>query len=140
MAEINAARIATVLAANSDFEIAAPCSAALDAHSDERADAFLIEGLERVVAENSLLKVIGEKTADVVAGKAEAGLREIVGAEGEEFGALGDLVGDDAAAGDFDHCADVIFDLDAVFFHDLVGDVADDCLLVFEFGDDADAW
>ena len=59
---------------------------------------------------------------DVVAAEAEGHLGQVVGAEREELGLLGDLVGRQGGAGDLDHGADQVVDLDARLLHDLLGD------------------
>jgi hypothetical protein len=48
--------------------------------------------------------------AGIVAADAERGLGEIVGAEAEELGLLGDLAGHQRGAGQLDHGADEIVD------------------------------
>ena len=68
-------------------------AAALDAHLDELADAFLVERLERVFRQQLLLQVLRDEGADVVAAEAEGHLRQVVRAEAEELGRLGHLVG-----------------------------------------------
>ena len=56
--------------------------------------------------EDAVLEVVGEELAlGVVAREAERGLREVVRAEREEVGVLGDLVGPDARARELDHRA-----------------------------------
>src|SRR3546814_9125791 len=53
-------------------------------------------------------------SSDLVARQAEAGLGQVVGAEGEELGALGDLGGPQAGTRQLDHGADDVVDLDAL--------------------------
>ena len=59
---------------------------------------------------------------DVVAAEAEGHLRQVVGAEREELGLLGDLVGRQGGAGDLDHRADQVLDLRPGLLEDLLGD------------------
>ena len=74
---------------------------------DELADTVLVDGLERVALQQTLLEIRGHHpTLDVVAAEAERHLREVVGAEAEEVGLLGDLVGAQRGARCFDHGAD----------------------------------
>jgi transcriptional regulator of arginine metabolism len=80
-----------VLAADPDLQVLARLSSARDGHPDQFADAFLVEGLERVFRENALLDVGREERARVVAAVAERPLREVVRAEGEELRDLRDL-------------------------------------------------
>src|SRR3546814_15196586 len=55
-----------------------------------------------------------EEISGIVARQAEAGLGQVVGAEGEELGALGDLGGPQAGTRQLDHGADDVVDLDAL--------------------------
>ena len=104
--------------------------AALDAHLDELGNA-LVERGERVRLADLLVEVERhERGLDVVAGEAQAHLGQVVGAEGEEVGVLGDVLGGDGSAllgdvlgGDgsarnLDHGADRDVELDAVLLGD----------------------
>ena len=71
------------------------------------ADAVLVDRLERVALQQPLLEVGRHHPAlDVVAAEAEGHLGEVVGAEGEEVGLLGDLVGPQRGPRRLDHRAD----------------------------------
>ena len=89
------------------------CAAELDSHFDELADAGLVESGKRVGLEDLLLIVGVQELAGVVTGEAEGHLGEVVCAEGEELGFLGDLVGCDAGARNLDHRADLVFEVGA---------------------------
>src|ERR1019366_5624905 len=91
VAELDGARFAAVLAADPDFEIFAGSAAQLGRHLDELADAFLIEHRERVGLKDFGGFVVFLESRIVVAGETHGGLREVVGAEGEELGLFGDL-------------------------------------------------
>ena len=78
----------------------------LNAHFNQLADTFLIERLERVNRDDLVLDVIGQETADVVAAVAERHLGQVVGAEAEEVGVLGDFISRQASTWDLDHGAD----------------------------------
>src|SRR5262245_23478812 len=108
MAEGDRGRVAAVLAADADFELWPGLATALDADADQRADALLIERHERIARQNSARGVDAEETRRIVAADAEGGLRQIVGAEGKEFRALCDLVGEQRRARQLDHGADLI--------------------------------
>ena len=69
--------------------LAAACHA--DLH--QRADAVVVDRLERIVRHDVVLAVVVDEAAVVVAAHAERGLRQVVGAEAEELGLLGDLIG-----------------------------------------------
>ena len=64
-----------------------------------------------------MLEVEGQEAAlGIVAGDAERRLREVVRAEGEEVGVLGQLAGPQRRARQLDHRADLV--LEAAFFGD----------------------
>ena len=70
----------------------------------------------------------------VVARKAHGGLRQIVGAEAEELGLLGDLVGGQRRARNLDHGADQVMQvLHAGLRQHFLGDADHDVLLVLQF-------
>src|SRR2546430_17719908 len=72
----------------------------------------LVKRLERVPFEHAVLEIAGQELAfRIVARESEGCLGEIVRAEGEEVGVLGDLVRADAGARKLDHRPDEIFDL-----------------------------
>ena len=66
------------------------------------------------------------------------GLRQVVGAEAEELGGLGDFVRGQSAARHFDHRADEVVELHFLFRHDFLGDAMDDFDLQVEFLLEAD--
>src|SRR5712692_5350128 len=72
-------------------------------HLDQLADTFLVENRERIVLENLRVLVILLELSIVVARETHGGLREVVGAEAEELGLLGDQVGGERGARDLDH-------------------------------------
>ena len=91
--------------------------------------------LERVVRQQLVLEVLGHEPAlDVVAAETERHLRQVVGAEREELGDLGDLVGDERGARRLDHRADEVVDVDAGVAHDRVGFLAHPLLDQRELG------
>src|SRR5215467_10847398 len=92
VAEADAGGFAAMLAADADFEIVAGFATFLDSHLHQLADAFLVEDGEWVVGEDLLVLVVLLELRVVVARKTHGGLREIIGAEAEEFGFLGDAV------------------------------------------------
>ena len=88
-----------MLAADADLEAGLVARPALDADSDELADAVGVDGLERVRLQQALFEVGGHHPAlDVVAAEAEGHLGEVVRPEGEEVRLLGDLVRPASAA------------------------------------------
>ena len=82
-----------MFAADAAFE-AALCRAPLcDGHLNELADPRGVERLEWVAREQLRLQIIGQKRVHVVATEAERHLRQVVCAEAEEVGVLGNFVG-----------------------------------------------
>jgi hypothetical protein len=101
-----------VLAADAELERSLVAAALLDAHLDQLAHARLVEALERVDdGRISWARYSGRNAPDVVAAVAERQLRQVVGAEAEEVGDLGDLVGGDRRPRDLDHRADLDIEL-----------------------------
>ena len=68
-------------------------AAALQADAEEVADAGAVQFHEGVALQQPARQVGGEEVAGVVAGEAEGGLGEVVGAEGEEVSVGGDGAG-----------------------------------------------
>ena len=84
------------------------------------AHAFRIDGDERVLREHADLDVAGQKFSRIVAGKTKGGLGQVICAEGEKFGLVGDLVGGQRRTRQLDHGADHVFQLDAIPRDDLL--------------------
>ena len=121
MAVPDGERVAAVLAADADLEVGAGLAAQLHGHlhllDDDR-----VEGLEGVVRQDLVLDVLEKEPAlGVVAAVAERHLGQVVGAEAEELGVLGDLVRDPAGPRDLDHRAELVVDLDAALGDDRGG-------------------
>jgi hypothetical protein len=110
--------IAAVLAADADFQPWFHTSPALDAQRDKFTNTILVDRNERIGFKNLLLDVVGEDRRCIIAAQAETGLRQVVGAERKEFGAvvtLGDLVGFQGGAWQLDHGTDGVGELSAGF-------------------------
>src|SRR6202008_4280956 len=107
-AEMDRGRVAAVLAADAELDAGAAGAAAPGGGADHLADPGRIEADERVMREDAGLLVGSEEARRVVARDAEHGLRQVIGAEAEEFGALGDLAGEQRSARQLDHRADEI--------------------------------
>ena len=107
VAEYDGGGIAAVLAADPDLETLFGGAAEPDAGGDELPDAVAVDGLEGILVQDVLAEIFGEEGVSVVAAEAERELSEVVGAEGEEVGVVGDLVGGECGARDLDHGADL---------------------------------
>ncbi len=103
MAEPHRVGVAAVLAADPQLQALPGLAALLAGDLHQPADAGLVDGHERVGRDQLALLVQAEELADVVAGEPEGGLGEVVGAEGEELGHLGDLAGDQGRPWQLDH-------------------------------------
>ena len=114
MEEVDRLRVAAVLAADAELEVGPGAPALLDGDLHQPADAVDVDGLERRDREDALVEVGGEERGlDVVPGEAPRGLGQVVGAEGEELGGLGDPVRGQRGARQLDHRADRDRQLDA---------------------------
>ena len=81
-----------------------------------------------------------EEGTGVIARHAEAGLREVVGAEAEEFSGLRNLVSSQCAPRNLDHRADRVGNLDFLFSHNGGGDLVHEGGLQIEFLLEAHEW
>src|SRR3954453_16228385 len=107
MEEVDRLGIAAVLAADADLEVRPRLAGLVGRYLDQPPDALRVERLERAEAEDAEIDVTAEESAlDVVAAETPAHLGEVVGAEGEELGGLGDLACGERRARDLDHRAD----------------------------------
>src|SRR5437870_3898819 len=119
VAELDRCRVAAVLSADADLQILTRHAPALHGHAHHFADAVLIDDLEGVFAQDFALEVDGdERPLGVVSRITEDRLRQIIRAEREELGMLGDSVRHEARARQLDHRADLIVNLDAGFLED----------------------
>ena len=82
------------------------------------ANGLLLDDLE--------LLILRQERTRIVARHAEAGLREVVGAEAEEFCRLRDLVSRERAARNLDHRADHVAQLDALLGLNLASGLVND--------------
>ena len=112
MAERDRRRLAAVLAADPELQVFLRASPPLHGDPHQVAHSALVEDLERVALEHAVLEVVGEELPfRVVAREPERRLRQVVRAEREEVGVLGDLVCADARTRELDHRAAQILDV-----------------------------
>ena len=130
VAEFDRRRFAAVLAADAALEHRALAAALEYGLANQLSHAVLVEDLERVVLQDALVEVDRQELADVVAREAQRHLRQVVGAEREELGDLGNLVGGHGCAGNLDHRADHVVDLVVALREYLFGRRVDDAFLV----------
>jgi hypothetical protein len=88
VAEGDRGGIAAVLAANAEFELRPHLAAALGGDAHQFADALAVDRHERIGRQDALRRIDAQKARGVVAADAEGGLRQVVGAEGEELRGL----------------------------------------------------
>src|SRR5262249_47660947 len=138
VAEADAVGVAAVLAADADLDVVPAGPAALDPNFHQLADALEVDRLERVARHNVVFDVIADEAAVIVPAHAQAGLGQVVGAEAEELGFAGDLLGGGAGARQLDHRANEEFDRGSLFREDLFGRFADDVSLGLQLGAEVD--
>src|SRR5437870_8590485 len=133
VAERDALRLASVLAADAELELGLRAAAALDRDPHQVADAADVERLERVLLEHAVLEIRREELPlGVVTREAKRRLREIVRPEGEEIGLLGDLVRADACARELDHRPAQVVDVRRLLVRDANGELAQPPQLLLE--------
>ena len=93
MEELHAGGVAAVLAADAQVHVGTGGLAQLHGHLHQLAHALLVHVGEGIGLVDLLVVVVAEELAGVVAAEAEGHLGQVVGAEGEELGLGGDLVG-----------------------------------------------
>ncbi len=111
-----------MLAADAHLHARTLGSAPLDGQAHEIAHAVDIDRDERVLLEDALVQIGLQEAAGVVSADAEGGLGQVVGAEREELGALGQIAGPDGGARQLDHGADLVFHGDPGLGHHRLGD------------------
>jgi hypothetical protein len=103
----DARRIATMLATNPNLQAWFHATGRLERHANQRSNPNRVYRGERIEIEHVPLEVFGnEFPLRIVARKAVGHLGQVVRAEAEEIGELGDFGGDQAGAWQFDHRAD----------------------------------
>ncbi len=113
-----------MLAADAHLEVGPRLAAPRHRGRDELAEALDVEHLERVVLQDAALVVERQELVlRILAGERERRLGQVVGAEREELGDLGQLPGAHAGAHDLDHGAELKCHRDPVFLFDLAPDV-----------------
>ena len=119
MTQVDGVRVTAVLAADPDLHSLAGLAALFHRDLHQPPHAFLVDRLERVARQDLLLQVADDERAlGVVAREAERGLRQVVGAEGEELRLLRDLARGQRGARDLDHGAELVGNANAGFLLD----------------------
>src|ERR1700736_5715130 len=98
MAERNGSGIAAMLAATSDLEVRTGLAPACHADLHQLANAVAVDRDERIDLQDALGDIGAEESSRVVAADAVGRLRQVVGAEREEFRSPGDVAGHQACA------------------------------------------
>ena len=99
MAELHAFGVAAVFAADAQLDVRPglrPFSTAIFINWPTPAWSIEANGFFLMISSSWYSR---QERAGIVAAHAQAGLRQVVGAEAEELGVLGDLVGDEAPRG-----------------------------------------
>src|SRR5207237_5080878 len=92
-------RVTAMLAADAELDVGPGLAAALGGDPDHLADPGGVERHEWVVLENPELLVGAAEARGIVARNAVDRLRQVVGAEAEKRGALGNLAREQGGAG-----------------------------------------
>ena len=108
MAERDRRGISAVLAADADLQLLPRLPATLDADLHQFADAFGVDGDERVTGDDPALSIDPEEARRIVARNSERRLRKVIGSEGEKLRRLSNLLGLQSSARKLDHRADLI--------------------------------
>ena len=138
MAEFHRGGVAALLAADAQLDVGTGLAAEIRSHLHQAANAHLIELGEGIGLVDLVVVVAGQELAGVVTAEAEGHLGEVVGAEGEELGFLGDIVSSEGSAGDLDHGADLIVHVAAGLVDELARHGVDDALDVCQLAGFAD--
>ena len=132
VAEHHGGGIAAVLAADTQMHIGVGGAAPAAGVGNQAAHTVLVQTGEGVLLVDLLLVVGLQELAGVVPGEAEHQLGKVVGAEGEEIGVGGNVVGAHGGPGDLDHVAHLILHVGAGLFDELIGHAGDDVLHIGE--------
>ena len=119
-----------MLAADAQVQVGVGGAAQLAGHVHQLAHAGLVQLGEGIVLVDLVVVVGVQELAGVVTAEAEGHLGQVVGAEGEEVGLLGDLVGGQGGTGDLDHGAHQVLHVGAGLLDDGVGGLHHDLLHV----------
>src|SRR4029450_9387023 len=124
--EFDTRRLAAVFATNSKLYVGPGFASQIAGDLHQASDAFLIDRCERIRIDDVEFGISREETAGVIPAHSESCLGKIVGAETEELGIAGDLVGHERRARDFDHRSDEITEFGLSFLRHFGRDAADD--------------
>ena len=138
VAELDRARVAAVLTADTAVELRVDGLAERNGHLHELADAVLIKLCERIVLKDLGVIVSVEELACIVTAEAEGHLSQVVGTEAEEISLSSDLVGGESRSRDLDHGADLILEINTGSLYLSVGNLDNDLLDELELLDVAD--
>ena len=138
VAELHGGGVAAMLAADAQLDVGAGLLAQVGSHLHQFANADLIQLCEGIGLVDLLVVVGAQELAGVVTAEAEGHLSQVVGAEGEELGFLGDLVSGQSGTGDLDHGADFVMEVSAGFGDQLVRSFGDHAFNVSQLLDLAD--
>src|SRR5262249_14660349 len=133
MAELHGIRIATVFAADPQFDIRARASSLLDRNFHELPDARLVDSRERVLLDDFQFGIRREERSRIVATHPKTHLCKIVRPETKELGALSDLIRRQGTPWNFNHRTDHVIELRLLFGHDFFRHAMDDFDLKIEF-------
>ena len=122
MAEANAGRVSTMLAANANAHPRTGRPAFPHGQFQQAPHTRDVQRLEGVVGQDAPVEITDKEVLlRVVPAEPKGHLGQVVGAEGEELGHLGDFPGREGRPWHLNHGAKLIGNLQAMGFHDLSG-------------------
>src|ERR1700722_9703587 len=123
VAELDAWRISTMFAADTDLQLRANGTSAFSRPTNQKPNAVDVQSLEWIIGEDTsllLIHILGKESTGIVTRKSHAHLREIVCAEGKEFRDFCNLIRQKCSPRNFDHRANHIVKFYLRFLQDLL--------------------
>src|SRR3954469_15875594 len=122
MAELHAARFATVFAADAQLDVRTRLAAQIACQLHELADTGLVDRCKRILLHDFQLLITAQERPRIIAAHAERCLGQVIGAEAEELRVFGDFIRDQGGARDFNHRADEISEFGLLLLRHFRGD------------------
>src|SRR5690242_20401730 len=103
MAELHRPRIATMFPTDPHLETGAGLSSFVDRHANQPPDSVLVQYLEWILGEDTLLHVRGKEPPRIVPAQPKGGLGQVVRPERKELGRSSDVTRHQRRPGKLDH-------------------------------------
>ena len=138
MTQLHGIGISAVFAADAELDIGPRASALFDGNLHELANAGLIDRREWIPFHDIQFGICRQEGTRVVTAHSEAHLRQVICTETEELGSLGNLVGRQCAARDFNHRAHQVIELHLLLGHHFLRHAMDHLNLKIQFSFESD--